>query len=300
MGGIHRRIIAVNDIREEKPIDEATDEISEITTEEMERPINSLAKRKSPGEDEIPAELFQALGSSGKEQLRILIKDIYISGTLPKDFTVGEYVHIPKVNKATKSTPLHNQPNLTRLKNTLKIIMERINPIIYRHLDETQLGFRKKKGSRDGIFLLRNISERMVAHQKDLYMCFIDYTQAFDSMNHAKLIEVLTKGGVSNSKSCFEGTRNIDTKKRILQYYVFSVFISGCETWTFTKAVKDRIKSFEIWCLGRVLRISWKNHETNEGVLQSADVTKRLLDQLIKKKLRCAGHVIRESSGHLL
>ncbi|GFR69738.1 craniofacial development protein 2-like [Elysia marginata] len=91
-----------NDIREEKPIDETTDEISEITTEEMERAINSLAKGKFPGEDEIPAELLQALGPSGKQQLRILINDIYTSGTPPKDFTVGVYIPIVKVNKSNK------------------------------------------------------------------------------------------------------------------------------------------------------------------------------------------------------
>ncbi|GFS21409.1 retrovirus-related Pol polyprotein from type-1 retrotransposable element R2 [Elysia marginata] len=73
--------------------------------------------------------------------------------------------------------------------------MERINPIIDTHLDETQLNFRKGKGTCDGIFLLRNISERMAALQTDLYMCFIDYTKAFGRVNNAKL-EVLTKAGV--------------------------------------------------------------------------------------------------------
>ena len=93
---------------------------------------------------------------------------------------------------------------------------------------------------------------------------------------------------------------NIDTKKRILRCYVFSVFNYGCETWTFTKTVMDKIKSFEMWCYRRILRISWREHKTNKEVLQTADVTERLLDQLIKRKMRYAGHVIRGSSGHLL
>ncbi|GFS06108.1 RNA-directed DNA polymerase from mobile element jockey-like [Elysia marginata] len=79
--------------------------------------------------------------------------------------------------------------------------MERINPIIVRLLDETQLGFRKGKGTRDGIFLLRNTSERMAAHQKDLFMCFIDYNKTFDRVNNAKLMEVLTKAGVPDQKT---------------------------------------------------------------------------------------------------
>ncbi|GFR73136.1 endonuclease-reverse transcriptase [Elysia marginata] len=89
----------------------------------------------------------------------------------------------------------------------------------------------------------------------------------------------------------------IDTKKRILQCYVFSAFNYGCETWTFTKAVKDKTKSFEMQCYRRVLRISWKEHKTNEEVLQAADVTERLLDQLIERKLRYTGHVIKGKLG---
>ncbi|GFS07280.1 endonuclease-reverse transcriptase [Elysia marginata] len=93
---------------------------------------------------------------------------------------------------------------------------------------------------------------------------------------------------------------NIDTKKRILQCYVFSVFNYGCQTWTFTKSAKDKIKSFEMWCYRRDLGISWKEHKTNKEVLEATDVTEKLLDQLIERKLRLTGHVIRGSWGHLL
>ncbi|GFS18442.1 RNA-directed DNA polymerase from mobile element jockey [Elysia marginata] len=55
-----------------------------------------------------------------------------------------------------------------------------------------------------------------------------------------------------------------------------------------------------MWCFKRVFRISRKEHKTNEEVLKAADVTERLLDQLIKRKLRYAGNVIRGSLGHLL
>ncbi|GFS27243.1 retrovirus-related Pol polyprotein from type-1 retrotransposable element R2 [Elysia marginata] len=74
--------------------------------------------------------------------------------------------------------------------------MNRINPTINKHLDDTQLGFKKGKGTRDGIFLLRNTCERMVDCQKDLNLCFIDYAKAFDRVNHEKLMEILAKAGI--------------------------------------------------------------------------------------------------------
>ncbi|GFS21413.1 Gypsy retrotransposon integrase-like protein 1 [Elysia marginata] len=58
-------------------------------------------------------------------------------------------------------------------------------------------------------------------------------------------------------------------------------------------ARKDKLRQLE------VLRISWKEHKINKEV-QAADVKERLIDQLIKRKLRYVGHVIRESSRHLL
>ncbi|GFS07283.1 retrovirus-related Pol polyprotein LINE-1 [Elysia marginata] len=41
----------------------------------------------------------------------------------------------------------------------------------------------------------------MAAHQKDIYVGFIDYTQAYDEVHHAKLMEVLTKAGVPDHKT---------------------------------------------------------------------------------------------------
>ncbi|GFS20807.1 hypothetical protein ElyMa_001579800 [Elysia marginata] len=54
-----------------------------------------------------------------------------------------------------------------------------------------------------------------------------------------------------------------------------------------------------MWRYKRVLRIYREEHKTSEEVLQAEDVTERLLSQLIKRKLRYAGHVIRGSSGYL-
>jgi Reverse transcriptase (RNA-dependent DNA polymerase) len=42
----------------------------------------------------------------------------------------------------------------------LHLIKERITPIIHKHLAESQMGFRKGKGTRDAIFQLRMMAER--------------------------------------------------------------------------------------------------------------------------------------------
>ena len=71
-----------------------------------------------------------------------------------------------------------------------------------------QMDFRKGKGTRDAIFQLRMISERVTQmnrekeiQEKDdeeekLYLCFVDDQKAFDRVKHDKLVEVMTKAGI--------------------------------------------------------------------------------------------------------
>jgi len=46
-------------------------------------------------------------------------------------------------------------------------------------------------GTRNAIFLLRNVCEKMIEVKKDLYFCFIDYTKAFDEVKHSELVKKL-------------------------------------------------------------------------------------------------------------
>src|SRR5437899_6207226 len=46
-------------------------------------------------------------------------------------------------------------------------------------------------GTRNAIFILRNICERSIEVNIDLYLCFIDFTKAFDRVRHTKLLNML-------------------------------------------------------------------------------------------------------------
>ena len=48
-------------------------------------------------------------------------------------------------------------------------------------------GFRKGRGTRDQIANICQIIEKAREFQKNIYFCFIDYTKAFDCVNHSKL-----------------------------------------------------------------------------------------------------------------
>ena len=65
-------------------------------------------------------------------------------------------------------------------------------------LSDWQAGFRKLRGCRDNVLVLRTIYDDMLARGKQLYTTFIDYTAAFDSVSHKFLDEALRDAGASN------------------------------------------------------------------------------------------------------
>ena len=54
-------------------------------------------------------------------------------------------------------------------------------------LTDVQAGFRKGRGARDQIANIRWIIEKATEFQKNIYFCLIDYTKAFDCLDHNKL-----------------------------------------------------------------------------------------------------------------
>ena len=69
----------------------------------------------------------------------------------------------------------------------LKILQVRLQQYVNRELPHVQAGFRKGRGTRDQIVNIHWITEKAREFQKNIYFCFIDYTKAFDCVNHNKL-----------------------------------------------------------------------------------------------------------------
>ena len=69
----------------------------------------------------------------------------------------------------------------------LKILQARLQQYMNRELQDVQAGFRKGRGTRDKIVNIHRIMEKAKEFQQNIYFCFIDYTKAFDCVDHRKL-----------------------------------------------------------------------------------------------------------------
>ena len=58
-------------------------------------------------------------------------------------------------------------------------------------LPDAQTGFRKHRGTGDGIANIHWIMEKAREFQKNIYFCFTDYAKAFDCVDHNKLWKIL-------------------------------------------------------------------------------------------------------------
>ncbi|GFS16897.1 RNA-directed DNA polymerase from mobile element jockey-like [Elysia marginata] len=163
-----------------------------ILKAEVEKTINDMKNGKAAGPDQIPIELLQALGNWGIDQLTKLLNRIYDTGNIPKDMLISTFITLQKkpgatgcVNHRTISLMSH------RLKLFLRILLTRIRSKIKPEKSETQFGFVANKGTINAIFTMMMLIERCIETQKNLYICFIDYSKAFDKVRHKELFHIL-------------------------------------------------------------------------------------------------------------
>ena len=84
----------------------------------------------------------------------------------------------------------------------LKILQARLQQCVNRKLPDVQAGFRKGRGMRDQIANICWIIEKAREFQQNICICFIDYTKAFDCVDHNKLWKILKEMGIPDHLTC--------------------------------------------------------------------------------------------------
>ena len=91
----------------------------------------------------------------------------------------------------------------------LKILHARLQRYVNQELAVVQVGFRKRRETRDQTAHIRWIIEKAKEFQKNIYLCFIDYAKAFDCVDHNKLGKALKEMEIPDHLTCL--LRNLYT-----------------------------------------------------------------------------------------
>ena len=115
----------------------------------------------------------------------------------PDDWKTGTIIKLPKKGDLGNC---NNWRGITLLSMTCKIfsriILKRISAATDTILRQEQAGFRRGKSCIDHIFTLRQILEQSTEWNSTIYIAFIDFEKAFDSLHRESLWRILRHYGI--------------------------------------------------------------------------------------------------------
>ena len=163
-----------------------------ILQSEVEKAIKKMRNKKATEDDDVPGDVLKLLGEGCLKIMKKLIDNVYETGEWTKDFTEVTIIALKKKPQVTKYS---DHRTISLIAHTAKIVenglRRRIKKKIEDVLGEGQFGFRRGKGTRDAIGMLRIISERTLEIDEELCVCLIDWQKAFDRVNWTKLMQIL-------------------------------------------------------------------------------------------------------------
>ena len=165
--------------------------------EEVKRAIMALKDGKTPGIDQIYAEMLKADEQITATLLTDILHNIWESEEAPLPWKTGLIVKLPKKGDLTNC---NNWRGIMLLSVTYKVlsrvVLNRLTAAVDPLIRKEQAGFRKGRGCADQIFTLRQIVEQSNEWSSTVYANFIDFAKAFDSVNRPTLWRILGHYGI--------------------------------------------------------------------------------------------------------
>ena len=188
-----------------------------FTIQNLRDAISKIKGGKAPGPDGVLGELFKALDAQGEEILLDIYNKIWRSGDVPRSWVEARVVSIFK-NKGSDADPGSYRP-ISLLNSVYKIYAAMLQTRLAESFDErlrgTQYGFRSHRSTTQPLFILRRAMEWATMTNHNMQLLFLDWKQAFDSLDHTAMLEALKRFGLSQ--------RMLDTISSIYRNPVFYI-----------------------------------------------------------------------------
>src|SRR2546425_2219059 len=191
--------------REEASVDERLISVSEVRL--------AIAKAKSgkaAGPSGVAADKLKAAGEAGVKWVTDICNEVVRSGVVPVDWKRSWMVNVCKgKGNALECSSYRGIKLLDHVLKVLERVLEaRLRKTVT--IDEMQFGFSPGKGTADAIFIVRQVQEKLLGKQKELWMAFVDLEKAFDRVPREVLWWALRHVGVEEwmvnvIKSLYEG-----------------------------------------------------------------------------------------------
>ena len=167
------------------------------TIQEIKRAVKDLRNGKASGADQITAEMLKADIEQTSKEMKRIFDLIWEKEKIPTQWTKGLICKIPKKGNLQECGNWQGVTLLPLASKVLsKMIINRIQTGVDSSLRKEQAGFRAGRGTVFQIFILRNILEQVSEWNATLYVHFVDFEKAFDSIHRDSLWIIMRHYGI--------------------------------------------------------------------------------------------------------
>ena len=193
----HQTTPLVGQVRTD-PLFTPDDDCSPFTMQDLQTALSKLKRNKAPGPDSVPNELFLLFDRDLEIELLAFYNKVLLNGIVPDDWKEATVVSIFKGKGA--DTEVENYRPISLLNTVYKIfaamLQSRLATLSEAKLRQNQFGFRAGRGTRHPLFILRRSMEWAKMTNHSLHYLFLDWKQAFDSLDHTAMLTALDRFGI--------------------------------------------------------------------------------------------------------
>jgi len=174
------------------------EDVPGIMESEVEGIVESLKMEKAPEIDKITNEIIKYGGEPLIKKFTEIYNEALYTRKSPRYWKMSEIIMIFKKGNRHK---IENYRPISLGQTTAKIYSKVIAGRLKHSLEEQQpreqAGFRRNYSTIDNLHTInQQIIEKSDEYNQKLYLAFIDYKEAFDSIKHQSMIKALENQGV--------------------------------------------------------------------------------------------------------
>jgi hypothetical protein len=167
-----------------------------LSVGEIKVAIAKAKSNKAAGPSGVVTEMLKVSEEVGVQWVTDVCNAVVRDGKVPTDWKKSWMVNVYK----GKGNALEcgSYRGIKLLDHVMKVL-ERVIEVRVRNragIDDMQFGFRPGRGTTDAIFVVRQIQEKYLAKQRDLWMAFVDLEKAFDRVPRDVVWWALRHAGV--------------------------------------------------------------------------------------------------------
>ena len=169
-----------------------------VEREEVVKALRKMKCGKAAGLDGIAVEFIKKGGDCVVDWLVRIFNVCMGRGEVPEDWRNACIVPLYKGKGDKGECSNYRGISLLSIPGKLygRVLIERVKACTEHQIGEEQCGFRSGRGCVDQVFALKNVCEKYLDKQRDLYVAFMDLEKAYDRVDREALWKVLRIYGV--------------------------------------------------------------------------------------------------------